>query len=189
MLPAMAGSPDDQALMLRYRDGDVAAFEALYARHRGPLFRYFRRQGLGPEQAADLFHEVWLRVIRARERYRPEAKFTTYLYTLAHNCCVDEQRRPGRQANPGPALDPDAVPADPRGNPEDRAQAAQSVEQFAEALAALPAEQREAFLLREEAGLSLAEIATATGVTAETAKSRLRYAVGKLRRALVAPDD
>ena len=80
-------------------------------------------------------------------------------------------------------------PADPRGNPDDRAQAAQSVEHFAQALQALPDEQREAFLLREEAGLSLAEIAAATGVTAETAKSRLRYAVGKLRRALAAPDD
>ena len=108
MLLVMATEPDDKTLMTRYREGDVAAFELLYSRHRGPLFRYFLRHGVDRETAAELFQEVWARVIQARKRYEPTAKFTTFMYTLAHNVRVDHYRRAGRR----PVLDADA------GNPE-----------------------------------------------------------------------
>ena len=177
----------DEALMLRYRDGDAAAFEALYRRHRGPLYRYFLRQGRERAAAEEMYQDVWTGVIRSRARYRPTAKFTTWLYRMAHNRLMDEfRRRHGREPlsfdDPGAALaDPPApAGADPQREAEHREQAGRLLA----ALAALPEAQREAFLLHEEAGLSLEEIAAATGVGFETAKSRLRYAVARLRQAL-----
>jgi len=187
MLPVMARESDDKALMVRYRDGEVAAFEALYTRHKGPLYRYFLRQGLGPEPAAELTQEVWMKIIRAKERYEPTAKFTTWLYRLAHNCLVDQYRRSAHKIAQHRADDDNAVtqlPAAPAGNPEATAMRDESVKQFRAALAKLPDEQREAFILKQEAGLSLADVAAITGVSAETAKSRLRYAFSKLRRQL-----
>lgn len=173
--------------MVRYRNGDVAAFETLYTHHKGPLYRYFLRQGQGREDASELFQEVWTKIIRARDRYQPTAKFTTYMYQMAHNCLVDHRRKQSRkpqQTADKAAVDPDEVAADENDGPESGAENLQTMERFQRALAALPAEQKEAFLLREEGGLSLNEIAAATGVSAETAKSRLRYAVNKLRQIL-----
>jgi RNA polymerase sigma-70 factor (ECF subfamily) len=186
----MVEGPDDKTLMLRYKSGDVEAFEMLYTRHKAPLFRYFLRRGLDRERASELFHEVWIKIIRAKDRYRPAAKFTTYMYQLAHNCYVDEIRVQARRPqNPGgvSAVDPDDLSGDLRNDPEQRAQAAESLDRFRRALAELPPEQREAFVLREESGLSLADIAAVTGVNAETAKSRLRYAVKKLTQVLGDP--
>ncbi len=185
MLPAMAPEPDDVSLMLRYRAGDVAAFDALYGRHKGPLYRYFLRQCQHPDTAADLFQDVWARIIRARLDYRPTARFTTYMYQVAHNCLVDHFRRQARLPRMGTA-DPEGPgdgPADDAPGPEAEAISAETSRRFRRALSALPVEQCEAFLLHEEAGLSLAEIATVTGANAETVKSRLRYAVKKLRAA------
>lgn len=187
MLPGVVGRMDDTTLMIRYRNGDVAAFETLYARHKGPLYRYFLRHGLRPDNAAELFQEAWTKIIKARHRYEPTAKFTTYMYKLAHNCLIDYQRRQSRRpqhASDEAAIDPNEVAARMADGPESGAQRMQTLEQFRRALAMLPFEQKEAFLLREEGGLSLREIATATGVNAETAKSRLRYAVARLRHIL-----
>ncbi len=190
MLLVMATEPDDRTLMIRYRDGDVAAFEILYARHRGPLFRYFLRNGADRDLAGELFQEVWTNIIRARHRYEPTAKFTTYMYTLAFNLRVDHYRRQGRRpAADSDAPDPAEIASPAANNPECIAAADQTGQRFRAALIALPAEQRDAFLLREEGGLSLADIASVTGVTAETAKSRLRYAVKKLRASLEAGDN
>lgn len=181
----MDREPADEALMLRYRDGDAGAFEALYGRHRGPLFRYFLRQWRDRAAAEEMFQDVWAGVIRSRARYQPAAKFTTWLYRMAHNRLMDEYRRGG-----GPVSfdDPEAAVADPPAPPgADPARAAENREQAARLLAALealPEAQREAFLLHEEGGLTLEEIAAATGVGFETAKSRLRYAVTRLRQAL-----
>ncbi len=169
--------------MLRYQRGDAAAFDTLYGRHKGALFRYFLRHNPhSRETAQELFQELWLRLIRQRARYQPSAKFNTYLYTLAHSCQVDHwrgnQRRPGDQ--PGDA-DPDELQQPATSGPEHRADLMAAGEQICAQLRALPEAQREAFLLREEAGLSLEEIAQVTGVGRETAKSRLRYAVARLR--------
>jgi len=188
MLPGMAGGIDDRVLMVRYRNGDVAAFETLYTHHKGPLYRYFLRQGQSRENASELFQEVWTKIIRAKDRYQPTAKFTTYMYQLAHNCLVDHLRKQSRKPQQAANLveiDPDDVAADETDGPESGAHTLQTVERFRDALSALPDEQKEAFVMREEGGLSLNEIAAATGVSAETAKSRLRYAVNKLRIILI----
>ena len=176
----------DEQLMLAYAGGDAAAFEALYSRHKGPLFRFVLRSVKAHAQAEELFQEIWMRAIEARERYRPEAKFTTWLYTIAHNRLVDHWRAKGlalvslddeeREAAE-PAAPPDAEP--PR-----NLEARQTLERLAAGVAALPLAQREAFLLHLEGGLSVAEIAAATGTGEEAAKSRLRYAMNKLREAI-----
>jgi len=187
MLPVMAQEIDDKALMVRYRHGEVAAFESLYARHKGPLYRYFLRQGLAAESAAELMQEVWMKIIKSKDRYEPTAKFTTYLYQLAHHCLVDRYRRSAHkiaQQISGDDLDVNLLPAAAGANPETDAIRGESAAQFRTALASLPDEQREAFILKQEAGLSLADIAAVTGVNAETAKSRLRYAFSKLRSLL-----
>jgi RNA polymerase sigma-70 factor, ECF subfamily len=190
---ALAGAPpavaatDDATLMLRYRDGDARAFEILYERHKGPLYRYLQRMCGRREVADDLFQEVWSKVIASRSRYEARAQFNTFLFRIAHNCAIDYFRRSGRPHERA-AQDIDEV-AEQIGGAEhelpDAALAdAQVRRDFRRALEQLPAEQRDVFVLYEESGLTLEEIGRITGVAMETAKSRLRYAVGKLRTAL-----
>ncbi len=186
--PPMVGVvPDDATLMLRYRQGDVRAFEMLYERHKGALYRYLQRLCRSPEMANDLFQEVWSKVIASRERYEVRAKFTTFLFHIAHNCAMDHFRRAGRPQEKL-AQDVDALADELSGpsheSPDAALAEAQLRADFRRALDELPAEQRDVFLLYEETGLGLEEIGRITGVAMETAKSRLRYALGKLRGAL-----
>src|SRR5437868_1738070 len=153
----------DEELMLAYRDGNVGAFEALYARHRARLYRFVLRSVKSRAIGEELFQEIWLRVIEARGRYTPQARFTTWLYTIAHNHLVDHWRKRGLTLV---ALEGDEAPGGSP-DPAEEAQARQSLERFAAALQALPALQREAFLLHEESELSIAEIAAATGTNEE----------------------
>lgn len=172
-------------LMLRFRAGDAEAFAALYAEYKGPLFRYLKRRLNRQDQAEEIFQDTWQRVIEARHRYEPQAPFGAWLFRIAHNRLADHYRArsraaawlTGSDAAPDPALDPAQ-------QPEALVSDAQTADTLLACLASLPEEQREAFLLREEAGLNLAQIAEVTGVNPETAKSRLRYAVRKLRKAL-----
>lgn len=177
----MTVEPTDAALMFRYRDGDVQAFEALYRRHNDGLYRYLLRLSLNRATAEDLYQEVWSRVIKARANYRPSAKFTTYLYRIAHNCFIDFLRRNKRYADDSPVDVTELV--DLADLPEESVERLRLRKQLFVALANLPEEQRDAFLLYEEAGLSVDDIARTTGVNSETAKSRLRYANKKLRAA------
>lgn len=170
----------DEELMLAYRDGDARAFEALYGRHRVRLYRFVLRSVKERGLAEELYQDVWMRVIEARRRYAPKARFTTWLYSIAHNRLVDHWRRKGLSL-----VDVDS--AEVEGNnpdPQRQVQARQDLQRFASALEALPPAQREAFLMHEEAGMSVEEIAGATGMAVEAAKSRLRYAVAKLRKAV-----
>ncbi|HKA42921.1 MAG TPA: RNA polymerase sigma factor [Burkholderiales bacterium] len=178
----------DEELMLLYRDGDASAFDALYARHRGGLYRYLLRQCRNQALAEELFQDVWMNLIRARSSYTVQAKFTTYLYRLAHNRFVDHYRKQGHvelesfDAEDGPVLE---ELADDRNPPP--AAAYDAKRQAAELLSLiteLPPTQREAFLLQQEGGMSVEEIAATTGVSRETAKSRLRYAIAKLRQGM-----
>jgi RNA polymerase sigma-70 factor (ECF subfamily) len=182
----MQGS--DEQLMLSYRDGDASAFDRLYARHRGPLFRFVRRSVPDRALAEEIYQEVWMRAIEARTRYEPRAKFTTWLYTIAHNRLVDHWRRRGLALVSADGDDANGEPLDPPGSAADdplrRVEGKRRLERFARALEALPSAQRAAFLLSEEAGLSVAEIAKATGSNEDAAKSRLRYATAKLRQAI-----
>ena len=184
--PAVAVT-DDATLMLRYRDGDARAFELLYERHKGPLYRYLQRMCGRREVADDLFQEVWSKVIASRSRYEVRAQFNTFLFRIAHNCAVDYFRRSGRP-HENAAQDVDEIAEEIGAAEHERPDAALSEAQvrsdFRRALAELPPEQRDVFVLYEESGLTLEEIGRITGVAMETAKSRLRYAVGKLRTAL-----
>lgn len=181
----MAHIPEDSALMLRYRDGDIAAFETLYRRHNDALYRYLFRLCRHRDTAEDIFQDVWSNIVKARARYRPTAKFTTFMYRVAHNCFIDHIRRNKRHANSA-ELQPELQP-DPGELPDVIAERSLARERLALALRELPHDQRDVFLLYEEAGLSIAQIASVTGSKRETAKSRLRYAVRKLRAAIQEP--
>ena len=174
--------------MLAYGSGDFGAFEIIYERHRGALYRYLLRQCGKAEDAQELSQDVWANLIRARERYEVRAKFTTYLFRLAHNRVVDFYRKSAN--NPISTFnvvvlngegDIDELPASDREQPQQQVEFRRLGEQLLAAIDQLPAVQREAFLLREEAGFTIEQIAEVTGVNQETAKSRLRYAVAKLR--------
>jgi len=171
----------DEQLMLAYREGDAGAFEQLYRRHKGALFRYVLRGIRDRATAEELYQEIWMRAIEARGRYEVQAKFTTWLYTIAHHRITDHWRKRGLQLVEADDADP---PAPRAYEPEPRAEGRQALQRLAAALAALPELQRETFLLHEESGMTLAEIAAATGATEEAAKSRLRYALAKLREAM-----
>jgi RNA polymerase sigma-70 factor (ECF subfamily) len=180
--------PTDEELMERYRDGDAGAFDALYGRHKGGVFRYLVRQCSNRGTAEELFQDVWMNLIRARETYTVQAKFTTYLYRLAHNRLVDHYRAHAASAAEsfddmdGTAIDNLAAARehDPALNVDVKQQAGHLLY----LIESLPAAQREAFLLQQESDMSIDEIAQATGVSRETAKSRLRYAVAKLREGM-----
>jgi RNA polymerase sigma-70 factor, ECF subfamily len=182
----MGSGPADEELMLSYGGGDAGAFETLYRRHRGPLYRFLLRQVGDTATAEELFQDVWMRVIDARGRYEARAKFSSWVYAIAHNRLMDFYRASGKakflaQEESEEALDrlaADDVPAEAL---LDRKRAA---ERLLAALAVLPEAQREAFLLQQEGDLSVEEIGAATGVSRETAKSRLRYALAKLRACL-----
>lgn len=182
---SMGVTPEDSALMLRYRDGDLEAFETLYRRHNDSLYRYLLRLSLNPDAADDVFQDVWGKIIKSRHRYRPTAKFTTFLYRVAHNCFIDYVRRNKRHMVSS-GVDPEFSP-DPGDEPDLLAEKSFARERLDAALATIPDEQRDAFLLHEEAGLSIDAIAGITGVKREAVKSRLRYASKKLKAALVEP--
>ena len=192
-MPAPAATTDED-LMLAYAAGDIAAFDALYARHKGGVYRYLLRQCRQSGVADELFQDVWMNLIRARTSYAPTARFTTWLYRLAHNRLIDHYRASGHLTlvSADDEAHEDAIAALPGARSDDprvRAENRELGERLRAAVAALPPAQREAFLLQQEGGLSLAEIAAVTGVGTETVKSRLRYALAKLRGDLVDLDD
>jgi len=185
--PAIAAAERDEDLMLAYAAGDAAAFETLYARHKGGLYRYVLRQCANAGIAEELFQDVWMNVLRARASYVPSAKFTTWLYRIAHNRVIDHWRTVGQvelvtagadEADEDPLA---AIPGSRNDEPDSRASGREIANRLQAACAALPALQREAFLLHQEGGLELSEIAELTGAGVETVKSRIRYAVAKLR--------
>ncbi len=185
----MSDADSDEGLMGRYREGDAQAFEVLYVRHKGPLYRYILRQCGVAAVAEELFQDVWMKLIGARRRYEARAKFTTYLYHLAHNRVIDHYRRQStgipisHDENPDESL-MEQVADNAAHEPDNTLARRRQALQLLQLLGDLPEAQREAFLLRAESGLSLEQIAEVTGVTQETAKSRLRYALAKLRHGL-----
>lgn len=178
---------DDESLMQAYGAGNLAAFEALYARHRAGLYRYILRSVRNTHQADDLFQETWSRVVDARARWQPRAKFTTWLLQIAHNLIIDAYRRQPAAAS---LADSEAALAALAGaeheQPEQQLSDFQTRRRLQMAIEQLPDEQRHAILLRLEHDLSLEEIADVTGAPRETVKSRLRYATQHIRKALSA---
>lgn len=164
--------------MLAYAGGDTGAFERLYRRHKDSLYRYFLRH-VDASDAGELFQDVWKNLVQARGRYRADAPFGAWLYRLAHNRLMDHYRR----SKPSEAL-PDELSIPAAEQPDARLERYDGARQLLAALARLPAEQREIIVLREERELTLEQIAEIQGVGRETVKSRLRYALAKLREAL-----
>lgn len=183
---AMGAEKTDEELMVAYAHGDVRAFDMLYARQRGMLYRFILRSVTDRASADELYQETWARLIAARGRYRPEAKFSTWLLQIAHNLIVDSFRRARPQAG---AEETETVLRELDAPDSDRPE--QALGEFEQrrrlqlALEGLPSEQREAFLLRVEGGLGLDEIAAVTGAGHETVKSRLRYAFAKIREKFI----
>jgi RNA polymerase sigma-70 factor (ECF subfamily) len=182
----------DENLMLRFGRGEAAAFEALYRRHELRVFRYLRRNVRNEASANDLMQEVWFAVARSAHGYQPTAKFSTWLFTIAHNRMVDMIRVSARVQSLHAGGDTDAegeslldtIAADAKLEPAAAVQSRDEAAALLHAVAQLPAEQRAAFLLQAEGDLSVEEIAAITESSFETVKSRLRYARAKLRQLL-----
>jgi RNA polymerase sigma-70 factor (ECF subfamily) len=171
----------DEALMLAYAGGDAGSFDALYDRHKGPLYRYFTRQ-LTESEANDCFQNLWEKLIDNRDRYRPEGSFRSYLFTIAHNVLMDHYRKLGR-IGADPQTDPDELSSSVPG-PETRRERSELIGILHGLIRRLPNHQREAWLLRQETTFSTAEIARVTGTSEEGVKSRLRYAREKLKQGM-----
>ena len=186
-----ADAPSDEQLMRDYAGGKVSAFETLYDRHTLPVWRFVQRSVQNTALADDLVQDVWFSVVRQAPQYEARAKFRTWLFTLAHHRVVDHWRTHkahvslDAESEDGSAL-ADMLAAESGFGPERRLDSREQAQALLDALAALPLVQREAFLLQAEAGMSVAEIAQTTGVSMETAKSRLRYARARLRETLEA---
>jgi RNA polymerase sigma factor (sigma-70 family) len=194
--PPGTGPDGDEALMRAFAAGDAEAFTRLYDRHERSTWRFIRhRLGRAHEAAADdVMQEAWISVARAAPRYVAKARFTTWLFAIARSRVIDFLRSQAHATlsldaaldamDNGPANWADDLRADARSEPQVRVESRQQAEAFFNALAQLPTLQREAFVLQAEAGMSVEEIAQATGVVAETAKTRLRYAKARLRHIL-----
>ncbi len=184
--------PDDD-LMLAYAGGDVRAFDVLYARHEGALLRFVRRLlgGALAAQADEVFQDTWLRIVAARAGYAPQgASWRTWAFTIAHNAAMDRLRVSGREIGiDGLQSGDDSDPLDwlqgaldmAHPSAEDLAFWRAAGQQLLHCLDELPAQQRAAFLLHHEDGATVEDLAQRLGLNFETAKSRLRYALQKLR--------
>lgn len=169
--------------MCDYKAGDAIAFDALYQRHKGGLYRFFTRQLDGQTALAhEMYQDVWMRVIQACAKYEATALFTTWLYQIAHNRLIDHWR--SHKAQDDIADHQDNL-ASTTPTPDVMAENHQTATRLKQALATLPREQLNTLLLKEEGDFSLEAIAAITGTTRETVKSRLRYAMDKLRSAML----
>jgi RNA polymerase sigma factor (sigma-70 family) len=190
IMPRMSSAAfTDEALLARFAAGEVAAFEQLYERHELPLWRYLLRQCRDRATAEELMQEVWFAVTREAGRFRADGRFTPWFYAIARHRLIDRHRA----QRPAQSLDAVNEGEEPLGAQlqDDRSPsplaASEQLEQGAailHALSQLPPEQREAFVMQADAGLSVEDIASITGTTFETAKSRLRYARDKLKALL-----
>lgn len=191
----MKSDVTDEELMLSFRGGNARAFEELVSRHRSAVFNFILRFTGQRARAEDLLQETWLKVVRGAGQWQPKARFTTWVYTIARNLCVDCARKESYRRTD--SLD---APVGKGGGEEGRALGEElpdggaSPERGAHnqrlrplieaALRSLPEEQREVFLLREYSGIAFKEIAEVTGVPENTVKSRMRYALEGLRKKL-----
>jgi len=173
----LGGMTSDEELMMQYQAGNTVAFDTLYEKYRGDVYRFLLRQ-FDTATAEELYQDVWIKLIQARDRYQPSARFRTWLYTVTHNHITDYYRkhRVTVVADCSEGIETRA--------PERIAQDQQILAVLHAGIRQLPDVQREAFLLKEETGLSLDEIAEVMGASKESTKSRLRYATAKLREQL-----
>jgi RNA polymerase sigma-70 factor (ECF subfamily) len=197
-VPKRALDPPDETLMLRYQQGDRGAFAQLVRRHQTALFNFALRQVRAPQAAEDIVQEVFVRVVQNATDFKHEARFTTWIYTITRNLCIDHLRKRALRKHPsldesrgeegdGPTLGEQT--ADPKASVEREATGTELKERIVRAVDTLPDEQREVFLMREVANLPFKEIAEITGVPENTVKSRMRYALERLQEALAEYED
>lgn len=197
----------DEELMIRYAGGELDAFSQLVKRHERPLYNFILRSCRRPDLAQELLQDVFMRVIQSAARYQQSAKFTTWIYTIARNLCIDHARKHGRHTeislnqsrynsadaassshNDGPSQLDSLADTAPRSASADH-ERNEFRTHFLAALDALPEDQREVFIMREISGLKFQEIAEIIGCPLPTTKSRMRYALESLRLHLAAYRD
>lgn len=186
-------SLSDEELMARFQEGDSAAMNQVLARYGKPLYGFLYRQTLSRERAEDAYQEVFVKVIRAAKSYESSSRFAAWLFTIARNVCIDLSRREKHRETSSldAALTDDTdttrldMVADEGPDPEDHLLATELCEVLERAIGLLSPEQREVFLLRERSGLSFKEIARITRAPLNTVKTRMHYALIKLRETLV----
>lgn len=181
----VADDPSDEALLARYARGEARAMDALVRRHGGAVYGFVRRfLGEHDPQVDDVTQEVWLRVLRAHGSFDGRSRFTTWLFTITRNTSTDALRR--RLRRPAPSVAPEVAESvpDPGPGAEERAARRELTARVQRAVGELPEEQREVFLLREQTDLTFEEIARVLELPRETVKSRMRYALERLRRSL-----
>lgn len=194
---AFSSADPDETLFAAYQAGQVAAFRILVERHHGPVYRFCLRSMGHAEAAQDATQEIFLRMVKNAASWQPKAKFTTWMYTIARNYCIDESRKahhrqseslnaPRFAAGAGRGEErQDSVPTS-LPSPEQNTDGARLRHVLNEAIEKLPDDQKAVFCLREQAGLPFKEIAELMGTGENTIKSRMRYALGALRKSLEA---
>ncbi|WP_215731455.1 MULTISPECIES: RNA polymerase sigma factor [unclassified Pseudomonas] len=183
--PDSTATSSDETLLARYREGDGAAFEILYARHRQSLYRFLLGLSGKAELADEVFQETWLSLIRSASQPQGRAIFRTWLFQIARNRLIDHWRKHGARQPLHDSYDEQThAVSDEAADPEQLLSLSRDSQRLETALQSLPADQREVFLLRAHGDLDLAQIASLTETPLETVKSRLRYAQHKLRRLL-----
>lgn len=190
--------PSDEELLDRFREGNSRAFEELMRRHRTPLFNFILRSVRQRETAEEILQDAWIRIIQGAAEFQRAAKFSTWAYTVARNLCIDHARKAALRKHPsldqssrnsedGPTLG--ETVQDKRPHADREAIGKELQVRLTDAIAALPADQREVFLLREYSDLPFKEIATIVGAPENTVKSRMRYALERLQDALAEYED
>jgi RNA polymerase sigma-70 factor, ECF subfamily len=186
--------PTDESLMIRFQSGDRAAFTVLVRRHQGPLFNFALRYLRSSPVAEEVVQDAFVRVVQNAAEFKHEARFSTWLYTITRNLCIDQTRKRALRRHPsldepkkaeegdGPTLGEQT--ADGKASVERAVVSLEIRERVAGAIDALPEEQREVFLMREVSNLPFKEIAEIVGVSENTVKSRMRYALERLQEAL-----
>jgi RNA polymerase sigma-70 factor (ECF subfamily) len=195
-MPAAEGDATDEMLMVRYQRGDTHAFATLVGRHTRPVYSFVFRQLRDVSVAEEVTQDVFMRVVQNAGEFKHEARFSTWLYSITRNLCVDQLRRLSHRrhasldsprasgGDDAPTLGDSVADPHPKASAERSAEATRVLDSIVRAVEALPDEQREVFLLREVAELPFKEIAEITDTPENTVKSRMRYALDRLREAL-----
>lgn len=170
--------------MIQYSQGSLPAFELLYQRHKGASYRYFLRQSRDQQEAEDLLQELWSRVIKAKDNYQQTALFTTWFYSIAHNLLIDHHKRLTLVVDNTGSEQDEPIDQQIASAPESNLLQQKQAQLLSRCLNKLPAVQLEAFLIKQESGLKIADIALIVDASTEATKSRLRYAISSLKQCI-----
>jgi RNA polymerase sigma-70 factor (ECF subfamily) len=194
-MAAVQGDATDEMLMVRYQRGERAAFAELVRRHNRPIYNFVLRQLRAPSVAEDVTQDVFMRLVQNAAEFKHEARFLTWLYAIARNLCIDQLRKlshrrhasleqPASNDEDARALGESIPDHSPEASTERSAVSSEVRSSIVKAVDSLPEDQREVFLLREVANLPFRDIAEITGAPENTVKSRMRYALDRLKDAL-----